>query len=96
MRSQKGNVLPIILGVLVVAFAVWVFFYVRDHHHDRGSTQTAAKSSTSPTSTELTSGSSDSDLNSDLQNINSDLNQGNQQLQNSNNALNDQQLPVTN
>ena len=93
---QRGNILPIALAVLVVAFAVWIFFYVRDHHHDRGSTQSATANTSSPSSTKLSSGTDNQSLDSDLQNINSGLNQSNQDLQNSNNALNDQQLPVTN
>ena len=93
-NNQKGNILPILLALLVIAFAVWSFFYVRDHHHDRGSAQTASTSS-GASGTALSSGSNDTDLNSDLQNINSGLSQGSQQLQNTDNALNDQQLPVT-
>ncbi len=94
MRRQQGDILPIVLVILLVAFGVWTFFYVRDHHRDRGSTQTAATSTKSTASTPLSSGSDNQSLDSDLNNINSGLNQSNQDLKNSNNALNDQQLPV--
>ena len=90
--NQKGNILPVLLALLLAVFAVWIFFYVRDHRHDQGS---SAATSSQASSAKLSNGTDDSSLNSDLQNINSGLSQGNQELQNSNDALNDQQLPVT-
>jgi hypothetical protein len=100
-KNERGfSAVESILVVVIVVAIVFVGWYVDKHRTKSTSkpvavTNASQKSSGNQSSTPLPSGTSNSDLQSDLTNVTTTSNQSNQDISTSNSSLNDQSTMTT-
>lgn len=100
-NNERGfSIVESLLVLIIVVAIVFVGWYV-DKHQTKSSnkpvavTNTAQKSSSNQVSTPLPSGTSNSDLQSDLSNVTNTSSQSNQDISTSSSSLNDQSTMTT-
>src|ERR1700685_136224 len=96
-KNQSGNsILFVILGVVILAVIGFAGYKVLKHHNYKANIQTTSASTTSPSSnssqaTALPAGTSNTNLQNDLDSINGSMNQESSDQTSANAAVNDQQ-----